>query len=96
MHYAVIRRYRFDPENSEEIARRIRDVFVHMLRMTPGFKDYYWIDNGEGEGASFTLFRDKEGAEESVRIAANFVKQHLEGLLGKPEIIQGEVRVIDW
>ena len=30
--YAVVRRYRFDPNNSEEINRRVRDAFVHLLR----------------------------------------------------------------
>ena len=89
--YAVVRRYRFDPSNSEEIDRRIKDMFVHLLRKAAGFEAYYWLDTGEGEGASLSVFRDKAGAEESIRIAANFVEQHLATLLGKPEIIQGEV-----
>lgn len=89
--YAVVRRYRFDPNNNEEINSRIRDVFVHLLRKTPGFEAYYWLDTGEGEGASLSLFRDKAGAEESTRIAADFVERHLASLLGTPEIIQGEV-----
>ena len=39
------------------------------------------------------VFEDKAGAEESVRLAAAFVQQHLAGLLGKPEVItQGEVK----
>ena len=56
-----------------------------------GFEAYYWLDTGEGEGASLSVFRDKAGVEESTRIAASFVEQHLASLLGKPEIIQGEV-----
>ena len=93
MDYAVIRRYRFDPDASEEISRRIRDAFVYLLEKTPGFISYTWLDTGEGEGASLSVFRDKAGAEESVRIAAHFVEQHLATLLGTPEIIQGEVRI---
>ena len=57
----------------------------------PAFEVYYWLDTGEGEGASLSVFRDKAGVGESTRIAANFVEQHLASLLGKPEIIQGEV-----
>ena len=90
--YAVLRRYRFDPRNSLEISSRIKDIFVHLLRKAPGFEAYYWLDTGEGEGASISVFRDKAGAEESTRIAATFVEQHLASLLGKPEIIQGEVQ----
>jgi hypothetical protein len=89
--YAVVRRYRFDPNNSEEIDGRIKDTFVHLLRKAPGFEAYYWLDTGEGEGVSLSVFRDKAGAEESIRIAADFVERHLRSLLGKPEIIQGEV-----
>ena len=89
--YAVVRRYRFDAKNSEEINRRVKDAFVHLLRKAPGFEAYYWLDTGEGEGVSLSIFRDKAGAEESTRIAANFVEEHLASFLGRPEIIQGEV-----
>ena len=90
--YAVMRRYRFDPKNSEEINRRIKEVFVHLVRQSPGFVNYFWLDTGEGEGASLTVFRHKAGAEESTRMAASFVEQHLATLLGNPEIVQGEIQ----
>jgi hypothetical protein len=90
--YGVVRRYRFDAKNSEEINRRIKEVFVHLVRRTPGFENYFWLDTGEGEGASLSVFRDRAGAEESTRIAASFVEQHLASLLGNPEIIQGEIQ----
>jgi heme-degrading monooxygenase HmoA len=90
--YAVMRRYRFETEKSEEINRRIKEVFVHLIRKSPGFEAYYWLNTGEGEGASLSVFRHKEGAEESTRIAADFVEQHLASLLGSPEIIQGEIQ----
>ena len=90
--YAVLRRYHFDPGNSVEINSRIKESFVHLLRKAPGFEAYYWLDTGEGEGASISIFWDKAGAEESTRIAANFVEQHLAPFLGKPEIIQGDVQ----
>jgi hypothetical protein len=91
--YAVIRRYQFDPKSSEEISRRIREGFIPLLRKTPGFVAYHWLDTGNGVGASMGVFEDKAGTEESVRLAAAFVQQHLAGLLGKPEVItQGEVK----
>jgi hypothetical protein len=58
----------------------------------PGFVGYYWIDAGEGTGASPSIFKDKAGAEESVRLAADYVHAHLAGILGKPEITEGEVK----
>ena len=91
--YAVIRRYQFDQSASEEIDRKIREILVPLLKDVPGFVTYYWLNSGEGFGASLSVFESKEGAEESVRAAANFVQQELSGLtISKPEIIEGEVQ----
>ena len=64
-----------------------------LLKKTPGFVTYYWLDTGEGSGASLSVFQNKAGAEESVHIAANFTQQHLAGMtVSSPEILQGEVQ----
>jgi hypothetical protein len=90
--FAVIRHYHFDPKNGAEIDRIVREGFVPLIRKAKGFIRYYWLDTGNGEGASFGLFRDKDGADESVRLAADFVRDHLSKLLTtKPEIIEGSV-----
>ena len=90
--YAVIRRYGFDPKSSAEINRRVQEGFTPLIRKTPGFVAYYWLDTGAGVGTSLSVFQDKAGAEESVRLAADWVQKNLAGLLGKPEITEGEVR----
>jgi hypothetical protein len=91
--YAVIRRYQFDQDASDELDRKIREIFVPLLKDVPGFVTYYWLNTGEGSGASLSVFESREGAEESVRAAANFVQQNLSGLtISKPEIIEGEVQ----
>ena len=57
---------------------------------------YYWLDTGEGEGASFSVFLDKAGADESIQLAAEFVKAHLsEVVTQKPEVIEGPVKAHD-
>ena len=57
---------------------------------------YYWVDTGNGEGASLSVYKDKAGADESVRLAADYVKEHLSKLLTqKPEIIEGPVKAHD-
>ena len=57
---------------------------------------YYWLDTGNGEGASLGVFEDKAGADESVRLAAEYVKQCLSKLLTqKPEIIEGPIKAHD-
>jgi len=51
------------------------------LRMAKRFVRYYWLDTGDGEGASLSVFKDKAGADESVYLAADYVKEHLSKLL---------------
>jgi len=94
--FAVIRHYHFDKKDSAAIDRAIREEFVPLVKKAKGFQRYYWLDTGEGEGASFGVFNDKAGADESVRIAADYVRDHLSKLLTqKPEIIEGPITAHD-
>jgi hypothetical protein len=50
----------------------------------------------EGEAASVSVFKDKAGADESVRLAADYVKEHLSKFITqKPEIIEGPIKAHD-
>jgi hypothetical protein len=74
--FAVIRHYHFNPKDGAEIDRRIREEFVPIVKKPRGFVRYYWLDTGKGEGASISGFKDQAGADESVRLAADYVKEH--------------------
>ena len=94
--YSVVRHYHFKKEDGETIDKLIQEGFVPLLKKANGFIRYYWLDTGEGEGASFSVFNDKDGADESIRLAADFVKQHMATLLvQKPEVIEGPVKAHD-
>ena len=94
--FAVIRHYHFNPKDGAEIDRRIREEFVPIVKSAKGFVRYYWLDTGDVEGASLGVFKDKASADESVRLAADYVKEHLSKLLTqKPEIIEGPVKAHD-
>jgi hypothetical protein len=94
--FAVIRHYHFTSKDGAEIDRGIREEFVPIIKSAKGFGRYYWLDTGKGEGASLSLFKDKAGSDESVRLAADYVKEHLSKLLTqKPEIIEGPVKAHD-
>jgi hypothetical protein len=94
--FAVIRHYHFDSKNSTEIDRPVREEFVPLIKKAKGFVRYYWLDNGKGEGASVSVFQDKAGAEESVHLAADFVRDHMSKLITqKPEIIEGRIQAHD-
>ena len=94
--FAVIRHYHFDKKDAAEIDQLVHDQFVPLIKKAKGFVRYYWLDTGNGEGASFGVFKDKAGADESVAIAADFVKSHMVRLLRqKPEVIEGPIKAHD-
>jgi hypothetical protein len=94
--YAVIRHYHFKPEDGERIDKLVKEGFVPLLKKAQGFVRYYWLDTGTGEGASLSVFEDKAGADESIHLAADFVKANLSDLLiQKPEVIEGAVQAHD-
>ncbi|MEU8591299.1 hypothetical protein AB0C59_30495 [Streptomyces sp. NPDC048664] len=89
--YAVVRRYEgvTDPV---EAGRRVNEGFVPLLRQVPGFVAYYWIDAGEGVMVSTSVYEDRAGADESVRRAADFVRDSLASLLPHPpQVTAGQV-----
>jgi hypothetical protein len=91
--YAVIQPYRLDPRSSAALKRTIEEVFVPLLRQVPGFVAYYWVDTGEGAGASLSVFEDQAGADAAFEQAAGVVFERLATLAGMPDVIRGEVRV---
>lgn len=94
--YAVIRHYHFDPKDSALIDRLVREEFVPLIKQGEGFVRYYWLDTGDGEGASLSVFKNREGADESIRLAADFVAQHLSKYVNqKPEVIEGPIKAHD-
>jgi len=66
---------------------------VPLLHATPGFVAYYWLDSGDGSGASLSVFEDQAGANAALDLATSFVHEQPVGLISKPDIIKGEVTV---
>ncbi|MFG2712047.1 hypothetical protein ACGFX2_16040 [Streptomyces goshikiensis] len=63
-----------------------------LLRQVPGFVAYYWVDAGSGVMLSTSVFEDQAGAEESVKRAADFVRNDLASLLpNPPQVTAGQV-----
>jgi hypothetical protein len=94
--YAVIRHYHFKPEDGEKIDKLVSEGFVPLIKKAKGFVRYYWLDTGNGEGASLSVFQDKAGADESIQLAADFTRLHMaQGTVQKPEVIEGPVKAHD-
>jgi hypothetical protein len=92
--YVSIRRYKIAPGSTAELKRRIQEGFLPIISKLPGFVEYFWTSSGENEMFSVNVFTDRKGAEESVRAAAQYVREHLTSLLpNPPEVMTGEVVV---
>jgi len=90
--YASIRHYKI--YSSTEFYNKVNQLFVPMISKAPGFISYYGIDTEEGNWVAVSIFETQAEAEESNRLAAKFVKEHLAPLVvSGPEITEGTCKV---
>ena len=93
MHTSV-RKYKVDPEQMEELIRRVDETFAPRVEAMPGFVAYELLDCGYGIVLTITTCHDREAAERSVELAADFVGRELEGIaVERVEATIGEVGV---
>src|SRR4051794_36013910 len=74
------RQSRCDPADVAEIAHRADAEFADRVAAEDGFVAYEMIDAGDGRIVTLTVFADRDGAERSTALAADFVRDSLEGL----------------
>jgi hypothetical protein len=92
--YAAIRRYTIQGTTAEEVARRAEDGIVPTLREVPGFLAYYIVGAAGDTVATVSVFETREAAEESTRLATDWVKRNLAPFVPHPpQITTGEVLV---
>lgn len=80
--YASVRKYGVAPDRVDEFMHRVDARFADRMEGMPGFVAYQAIDCGvdrAGEGRVFTVTvcSDRESAERSAEIAAEFVETDL-------------------
>ena len=87
--YTVIRQYSgqgasqlFDTLESK------KDEVESLIRSVPGFVSYTLLRAGDG-GITVTVCQDKEGTDESIRVAAAWVKQNATVASNPPVISEG-------
>ena len=92
--HVVVRNYEGSAKLIDELVDRRKDV-EELIRGVDGFVAYYLIKTADG-GASVSVFQDEAGTLESIKRAAAYIKENLDGVAaGPPEIIEG-VTVIDF
>jgi hypothetical protein len=90
--HAAIRQYQVDPGSVDEVRRGINEGFLPIIKDASGFQAYYALDAGGGRLATVGVFEDRAGAEESTRMAADWIRQNMASLIpNPPEVLEGEV-----
>jgi hypothetical protein len=92
--YATIRRYEsVDQSRTSELVKKVDEKLVPRLSKLPGFSGYHLIEAGNGVMSSVGFFETSAQADESTRVASNWVREEkLETALpNPPKITIGEV-----
>jgi hypothetical protein len=88
--YATVRKYANQPGLAEKFTARRKDI-EDIIRTTPGFVAYYMLSTPDG-AATVTVCENQSGAEESNRIAADWISKNMANVVTKgPEITAGQV-----
>ena len=92
--HAIIRRYEgIDQKRTDELVENVRENLLPRLSEMPGFGGYYLIEAGNGVMSSVGFFDTSAQADESTRVASNWVRdEKLETALpNPPKTTGGEV-----
>ena len=74
--YATLREYE-GIENPEDLQRLLKDGLLAEMEALPGFVAYYFVDVGDAGDRmiSLTIFESREAAEQSNRLAGEWVER---------------------
>lgn len=90
--YMSVRRYRLHGPVTEA-SRRIEQDFVPLISQGPHFHAYYVLDASNGMLVTVSLFAEREAADASNELAADWVARQSPALLSLEEATIGDVTV---
>jgi hypothetical protein len=92
--FAVIRRYNTHENSAHKIEQRVRDGFVPLISRLPGFVSYDVVRSTDGTMLSVSIFENRQSADDSNRLASDWVHENLASLIRTaPVILSGDVIV---
>jgi heme-degrading monooxygenase HmoA len=75
--FASIRKYNVRRGSADELASRVRDGFVPMMRQMEGFRGYYLLDGGPDVLITISIFDSADEAFASNEEAADWVRNNV-------------------
>ena len=92
--FCSVRRYRMDPARVDELMHRVDEGFAKLVGGEPGFVAYQVLDCGDGKIVTITTFRDRDGAENSIAMAAAWIRDNLSDVeIERVDAFVGETKV---
>jgi hypothetical protein len=92
--FASIRRYRLHRGSMEELTRRVDEGFAEDIGRQPGFVAYEFMDCGDGEIMTLSVFGEADQAEASRALAQRWTEENLQDLeFSRLETLRGEILV---
>ena len=94
--FATVKRYEgIDVSKKDELTKKVGESLAPRLSKLPGFSGYFLIDTGNGVMSTIGLFDTSIQANESTRVASEWVRdEKLERILkNPPKVTDGEVIV---
>jgi heme-degrading monooxygenase HmoA len=94
--FTSIRKYTVRRGSAAELAQRVREGFVPLMRQVNGFRGYYLLDGGPDVLISISMFDSADEALASNEIAATWVRNNLlEFTKGLPEVMVGNALIAE-
>ena len=94
--HVTIRKYDgIDQNRKEELTKKVGESLLPRLSKSDGFRGYFLMETKEGVMSSIGFFDTMAQAEESTRVAANWVRdEKLDTVLpNAPKVTDGEIVV---
>jgi heme-degrading monooxygenase HmoA len=94
--FTSIRKYNVRRGSAEELARRVQEGFLPLLREMQGFRSYYLLDGGPDVLITISRFDSADEAFASNEKAAAWVRNNvLEYTKGMPEVMVGHTLITE-
>jgi heme-degrading monooxygenase HmoA len=94
--FTSIRKYKVKRGSAEELARRVEEGFLPLVRDMPGFRSYYLLDGGPDVLITVSRFDSADEAFASNQKAADWVRNNvLEFTKGLPEVMAGNTLIAE-
>jgi hypothetical protein len=87
--HATIRRYEgVDTSRMDEVAGKVNETLVPLLRELPGFAGYYLVKADDGVMSSFGLFETSEQAGKSKEVVTKWISdENFKSVMPNPPTI---------